>query len=362
MTRRIEPQPGRPSAPDRGVTPPHLSDQVRGEDCDRDDDDDHRLTRDDCDTFGDWLRYLHESGLEPKDVGRANWVGVQSADPAVQRHQAVFGHNRQQYQRSWESWGSTKYLTTKQFRQGYDAVALANCYGFVLNAFINITWSTVGITGDAAVADANGRYLELLRKACLKRQIIPACVWVIENGRTWGLHSHVLASIPREKKDWLRYQAEQAVETIAGRRPVRTLGSRTVKIIHRQDGDWKAQWRIFRYMMKGLRPTKRHPNPEIADGQRRLEEVAGLKLRSQGIVGTKRFGVSRKLDAKSLADIRRVHGLSEFALERGETSPEALFTNEYLCAHYERTRPRREAERAAEFERSMTELQRTLHI
>lgn len=357
MTRRIEPQPGRPSAPDRGVRLQHLSDQVQG-----DHDDDRGLTRDDFDTFADWLRYLHESGLEPKDFGQTNHVGAQSADLSVQRHQAVFGHNRQQYQRSWEGWGSTTYVTTKQFRQGYDAVALANCSGLVLNAFINITWSTVGIRGDAAVADANGRYLELLRKACIKRKIIPAWVWVIENGRTWGLHSHILASIPREKKDWLRYQAEQAVETIAGRRPVRTLGSRTVKVIHRQDGDWKAQWRIFRYMMKGLRPTKRHPNPEIADGQRRLEEMAGLKLRSQGVVGTKRFGVSRKLDSKNLAKIRRDYGFTTFALEEGETSPEALYTDEYLHAHHERTRPRREAERAAEFERSMAELQRTLHI
>lgn len=316
----------------------------------------------DFDTDGDRLRFLHESGLDLSYFDRSPWFPGRSDDRNVQLYQGIYGNTAQAYGRTWGGWGESKHLEARHVLKGYDAVALANCGGLVLNTFISISWSTVGITAPEAVAEAHARYLELLRKALTKRGVIPAWVWVIENGKTWGLHSHILVHVPFEKRKWLRFQAAETIETIAGLPVVKTKESKTVDITVRRDDDWRTQWRWFRYMMKGTAPTKRHRNPEKAEGQVLLEESAGLELRSQGLVEGQRFGVSRKLNAKNLAQVREKMGLGPFAMEEGETDPAWLYTDEYLRIYEEWTRPQREAAAAAELERMKNELTSTLQI
>ncbi|WP_018259641.1 hypothetical protein [Methylobacterium sp. WSM2598] len=321
--------------------------------------------------LGEQLRFLREHGLEPEDIGRRNWVGAESADPEVVRHQAVFGRNQQEYGRAVGSWGLTQALSTKQFRQGYEAIALANCFGKVLNTFLSITWSRVGITDPAAVAEAHRRYLELLRKACLscrdedgKRCVPYALVWVIENGRRHGLHSHILMVMPKARKPWLRRQVEFAVKTISGQSVQRRLGTRAVRILHRHDRDVIAQWRLFQYMMKGLVVPKerRLLDPEQARVPVPVQQAARVKLRSQGLVATKRFGVSRNLDRMNVAALRERYRIPPSALACGETDPHVLFSTEYLDAHDKSMQPEREAAERAERERRNIELLTTLHI
>lgn len=321
--------------------------------------------------LGEQLRFLREHGLEPEDLGRRNWVGAEASDPEVVRHQAVFGRSPQEHGRAVGSWGLTQALSTKQFRQGYEAIALANCFGNVLNTFLSITWSRVGITEPAAVADAHRRYLELLRKACLscrdedgRRSVLYGLVWVIENGRRHGLHSHILMVMPRARKAWLRRQVESAVKTISGRSVHSRLGTRAVRILHRQDRDVIAQWRLFQYMMKGLVTPKerRLIDPDQARVPMPVQQAARVKLRSQGLVATKRFGVSRNLDRKNVVALRAHYRLSPSALACGETDPYVLFSTEYLDAWDEWTRPAREAAERAEREKRDTELHKTLVI
>ncbi|CAO4181169.1 hypothetical protein [Methylorubrum extorquens] len=321
--------------------------------------------------LGEQLRFVREHGLEPEDIGRRNWVGAHDDDAEVVRHQAVFGRSPQEHSRAVGSWGLTQALSTKQFKQGYEAIALANCFGNVLNTFLSITWSRVGITEPAEVAEAHRRYLELLRKACLscrdedgKRCVPYGLVWVIENGRRHGLHSHILMVMPKARKPWLRKQVELAVETISGRSVHWRLGTRAVRILHRHDRDVTAQWRLFQYMMKGMVVPKerRLIDPEQARVPMPVQQAARVKLRSQGVVATKRFGVSRKLDRKNVAAVREHYGLPPSALACGETDPHVLFSTEYLEAWDERTRPEREAAARAEHERLKQELQTTLVI
>ena len=93
-----------------------------------------------------------------------------------------------------------------------------------------------------------------------------------------------------------------------------------------------------------------------------LERTARLKLRRQGVVETQRFGVSRGLNTKHLAHLRAEADVPVFALERGETRAEHLFTDEYWRDYLEWTRPEREAAERSEHERRGAELLKTLVI
>ncbi|GJD93129.1 rolling circle replication-associated protein [Methylobacterium iners] len=329
-----------------------------------DEEDPRRAFFDRVEGLGEKLRFLREHGLEPEDIGRRNWVGAGSTAPEVARHQAVFGRNAREHGRAVGSWNLTAALTTKQFRQGYEGIALSNCFGGVLNTFLSITWSRVGITEPAAVAEAHQRYLELLRKACRKHGKPYGLVWVIENGRRHGLHSHILMVMPKADKQWLRRQVELAVQTISGRNVHWRLGTRAARLLHRWDRDVTAQWRLFQYMMKGLVAPKerRLIDPERSAVPLAVQKAARLKLKSQGLVTTKRFGVSRNLDRKNVAAIRAQYGITPSALTCGETDPHVLFSTEYLDAWDEVTRPQREAAARAEHERLQTELLTTLCI
>ncbi len=93
-----------------------------------------------------------------------------------------------------------------------------------------------------------------------------------------------------------------------------------------------------------------------------VQQAARVKLRSQGLVATKRFGVSRNLDRKNVVALRAHYRLPPSALACGETDPYVLFSTEYLDAWDEWTRPAREAEERAEREKRDTELHKTLVI
>ncbi|TXM95374.1 hypothetical protein [Methylobacterium sp. WL116] len=321
---------------------------------------------DELPTLGEKIRFLRESGLEFADFGLPNWVGGTSADAAVQLHQAVFGSNRQANGRAWAGHGASEYLTSSQFRKGYNAIAYANCVGEVMNAFISISWSTAGIVAPDAVMAAQIRYLELLRKWLLHRGVQPAWVWVIENGKTYGLHSHILLRVPHHMREAVKFQAETAVATIAARplkKPRRgTKGDQTVHVICRRDNNIRAQWRLYRYISKGLKPTTRELNPELRAKQIRIEKVGGLKLRRQGLVVRQRLGVARGLSTQSRQSNSTIPDFLDYALEHFGTAPGAIFTDAYFqewCAQqWSETADQRAAANAA----MMKELTSTLNI
>jgi len=103
-------------------------------------------------------------------------------------------------------------------------------------------------------------------------------------------------------------------------------------------------------------------DPEQAAVRLPVQRAARLKLRAQGEVATKRFGVSRNLDRKNVVAVRECYGITPSALACGETDPDVLFSTEYLDAHDERMRPAREAAQRSELEKGNNELLKTLNI
>ena len=160
---------------------------------------DHQLTRAD---FGDnksWAKYLRTSCLTPTDEeGRSVWTYIAGDGPEATLHRAIHGATKRRHQLAFEGYGATSYIRNRDFVKVYDAVRLANCRGLVLNAFVSVSWSTVGVQGDLAVAKANERLLELMRKWLHERNLPKAWFWVLERGDTFGLHSHVAVCVPYE--------------------------------------------------------------------------------------------------------------------------------------------------------------------
>jgi hypothetical protein len=230
---------------------------------------DRQLTRAD---FGDnesWAKYLRASCLTPTDeAGRAVWTYIGGDGPEATLHRAIHGATKRLHQLAFEGYGATSYVRNRDFVKVYDALRLANCRGLVLNAFVSVSWSTVGVTRDGAVAKANERLLELMRKC------------------------HVAVCVPYDYKEPFARSALRAVQTISGRPPVRDRRRKiwTVKVIHRPDRRLRVQWKLFRYLMKGMSPGVLVKNPTNRFAPRPLKTVAGLKLESQGEISTKRAG------------------------------------------------------------------------
>jgi hypothetical protein len=291
-------------------------------------------TRDDYDDAEEYARYLRQSGLDLRDEhGNPVWVPIHGNGEQARLHRAIHGKGKRQYQRAWEGYGQTEHLHGRHFMNLYNAVAFANCQGWVLNTFISISWSTVGITTDLLVERAHRRFIERMRKWLMERGLPLAWVWVLERGDTYGLHGHIHVAVPKlHHADFTRW-ARKCVSRIAGRPLVDTATSTTVDFNCRTDRDVAGQWWRFQYYGKGADPTLGLRDTDDKHIWRPLNEVAGLTLKPQGLVKTKRAGVSRALDAKARKAFATQYGLPPFALGNGGKEPADLYTDEYLKWH-----------------------------
>ena len=255
--------------------------------------DDSPLTRTDFDSTEDWLRHCHEGGIEPFDL--VTFQGVWGPGQYAQLAGALYGHTRREYQRGWEGWGQSFYLTFDDLQKGYRALALANCRGRVMTTRVDITWSTLGILTDAAVAAGQVAFLDRIRRWLTRHVGGADYLWVLERGRTRGLHSHILVYVPEGLGDAFRASAERNLTAITGKALLHTPESRTMLIQPRLP-DITAQWLRFRYMMKGLDPQVGWPDSAAPAGYYSCAERAGINPEPCGLVDGKRIGVSRCLD------------------------------------------------------------------
>lgn len=294
---------------------------------------DRPTTRADFDSDEDWARYLRRSCLPMEDEdGQATWVYIGGSGPEASLHRAIHGWTKRQYEQAAGVWGVTAYLRNRQFMKLYDAVRLANCRGLVPNALVNVSWSTVGIVSDLAVRSAHEQLLELMRKWLVERQISQAWLWVLERGDTFGLHSHIAVHVPHVYEDAFASWVAKAVRTIAKRSIVvnRRTKVYTVKVKHASDDAWRVQWKIFRYLMKGVDPWTRVKDPKQRHGTKLLRDVAGLKSVAQGEVSTKRAGVARQLDTTEQRKFWQSHDVPPCPLRHGAAKPQDAFTDVYL--------------------------------
>lgn len=286
------------------------------------------LTRANFDTREAYFRWLRESGLEPLEAEL--WSAPSSH---LDQHGALFcgvlGWSKRQNEVAWQRRGQTQTISGPNFRKAYNAVAFSNRIGAVMNVHLTIVWPTVISGGDLIFAKALRRFLELFRKWCGEREL--PCHWIYcwERGLRNGLHSHILAHIPHLFAYDFEKWARKALETVTGRKPAlrvrrhsKSDPPHTLHIVHRRENDVRAQWHLFRYLMKGLGSWL---VDDVADRRRRqpLHEIAAIKRRGQGLIVTKRVGTSRAVGEGA----QRAWGFKS-AFDRGAVSSPQLYSDE----------------------------------
>ncbi|MGH1589595.1 hypothetical protein ACRBEV_16100 [Methylobacterium phyllosphaerae] len=319
----------------------------------RDERQDQALTRADFPDDEAWALFLHQSGLEPGDGDEAiagpGWSLMGGAGPAASLHRAIHGHTERQHAQAWTGWGETKGVRVAEFVKAYEAVAFANYRGWVLNTFVSVSWSTVGVTSDIAVAEATKRFLDLCRRHLRGLDVTPAFIWVVERGSTFGLHLHLLLHVPagcgNAFRNWLpkgfataTRMKPVAVTGVDGKKGVKTLDLQVPRTSTTEQQQIAEQWRVFRYVMKGVVPGIFVLDPEHARAATPLEEVAGLSPADQGLVTSKRVGVARELGTTAQARHAAATGMKPcFVTKQGWREPEELYGDQYLQQGRSRT-------------------------
>ena len=286
---------------------------------------------------------LRQAGFELPE-GELEALGTRPAGDEADLARAVRGWSKRRRQTAWEGRGHSEWIKGSDFQKAY-TVAFSNRAGAVMNVHMTIVWRTVLVGGDLVYAGALKKFLERFRKWCGERNI--PCHWVFawERGAKNGLHSHVLASVPHLFEAELQRWAQNAIKTVCGMPPVlkprrRKSGApkttHTLNIVHRRDGDIRAQWELFRYPMKGISAHQFIGDLDNRHQHRRLSEIAAISCRPQGLVTMKRVGVSRAIDVA----MQNKAGFVS-ALDRGAIKPEQLYTEECFRA-FQRDEERRE--------------------
>ncbi|MCJ2134035.1 hypothetical protein MKK69_08140 [Methylobacterium sp. J-026] len=319
----------------------------------QDDRQDRGLSRADFEDAEAYALYLHQSGLEPDGAGEAvigpAWSYVAGTGPAASLHRAIHGHTERQHAQAWAGWGETKGVRAAQFLAVYQAVAFANYRGWVLNTFVSVTWSTVGVTSDVAAAAATKRFLDLCRRHLRGLGLTPAFVWVVERGDTFGLHLHLLLHVPEMYghafRNWIPkgFATATRMKPVAipgrdGERGVKTLDLRRPRVGETERQQVAEQWRVFRYLLKGLSPDLLVSAPDDRRAKLPAAQELGLSTRDQGIVTSKRVGVARELGTAAQTQHAAATGAKPcFVTDQGWREPDELYGDQYLQQGRSRT-------------------------
>lgn len=245
----------------------------------------------------DYLRALRDGGIIPP---RSVLVGLEGAKGEEAQHMvAMYGLpeiiRRPKRPSHW--------ISRQDLYKAYNGVAFSNQRGVVLNAHITMVWKTVCRDGPETYSGALQLFQELFRKWCAEREFPCHGIYCWENGPRNGVHSHLLVHVPYTYKDKLQEWSSGAIKTITGNDSVDWSDREedkpaTLCIRHRHDDDWRAQWTVFAYMMKGVDGGLLERVTE--DGKEWTFSLPGLlniRPRAQGEIWGKRVGVFRSIDA-----------------------------------------------------------------
>jgi hypothetical protein len=283
------------------------------------------LTRADFNSSEGWYRHCHRSGERPFDDGD-DFNGITACGYDSGLAAGIWGHTRPQFLRAVCGYATSARIGRSKYHKLFNAIALANCLGFILNTRIDITWSLAGVRDDLEVADCQSRLLDWLRRWLARHNCAAYWIWVLERGKRRGLHTHMMVHIPSDlylerftrygSEPPFREQLEAALERILGRPLVRRKGEKTLHLRHRSNLDTTHQWLAFQYRAKGV-----GGDPDIASEKYGLHRVS-----DEGEVVTKRVGVSRVLDDKNVRRLTSVNDFPSFALPPGPKP----FDNRYI--------------------------------
>ena len=219
----------------------------------------------------------------------------------------------------------TTHISALQWCKLYNAVAFANSNGWVLQAWCTIAWQEIGITDDDKVSGALRDWTERVRKWLEERDCPCVYVYVHENSRKRGLHTHVLLHVPPEHtatfRSWCRERSLKRRGQTGG------VPKAALHIETREDKGTERQWRWFRYMMKGTSRTGggfgNTSNPHVVT---EMNELVDHHFEDGGIIRCrKRVGASQRIDELARKDANFVS-----LFDAGENSPERLYSDHYI--------------------------------
>lgn len=259
-------------------------------------------------------RFSHVWGAT-SDFAAASWSGTVSFKAAASTTNDEASANP-----------ATSHLAAKGAVNLYEAVAFVNRqFGRCLNTHIVPAFGMMGLSaveGAAVVSLFNHEAAKWLRG----RGEEHVYVYVHEQARDKGFHTHLLAHVPHHlAKDFTAW-ATGAFARLAGRPLTKEDVYVQVEARGRVPSQLSTQWNLFRYMTKSLDPAGKL---SLGDGRvMNAAEVFGMKrLRATGPVECqRRYGMSTNIGAGA----RKAAGFRS-ALSWGELHE--LFEGKELVVH-----------------------------
>lgn len=190
----------------------------------------------------------------------------------------------------------TKYISRMQISRVFTAVRFANYQGCILNVEISLSFKFAGV---ATALEAQTLYNKIMDrfKKYMKNKGLPAFYYgVFENGSNVGLHFHGALHVPHIMRKEIQCWWDKILGELAVDGQSRNFGH---MVIHK-DKEFLAQWKWFRYCMKGLNPwlTSRERNRGYAD----LNSLTGVRREETGLVDIDRVRIARCLGEKAQND------------------------------------------------------------
>lgn len=288
-------------------------------------------------------RNLRESGycgLSPRNMHSGLGTG-----PNSQLLQGIFGADKAAWESSLEAEHPTvdygpyvfrkpisykdsiggRRLNAYQFANLYSAVAFANTLGLVMNVHVSITWGLLGIHNHTEAAiTLTDRVLKPLRQWHQNGRGQFAWLYVHENGRTHGFHTHLMFAIPDDLRPafrlWLRLRLSALCRHGSTPKEACHITAPPSDRIGRQ-------WRYFQYLTKGLDGSDELPARVGWQSHVRIGDLISQPLENPGDVRCKKkCGVSNLIGVKA----RQTAGFRS-QLEQGVTDVRRLYSGmEYL--------------------------------
>jgi hypothetical protein len=218
-------------------------------------------------------------------------------------------------------------LNATQFTNLYSAVAFANTLGLVMNVHVSITWGLLGIHDHTEAAIIlTERVLKPLRMWYAYQTGRDQFTWIYvhENGRNHGFHTHLMFAIPNDLQPafrrWLRLRLSALCRH-------GSIPKEACHITAPPSDRIGRQWRYFQYLTKGLDGSDELPARVGWQSHVRVGDLISQPLENPGDVRCKKkCGVSSLIGVKA----RQTAGFRSL-LEQGVTDVRRMYAGmEYL--------------------------------
>ena len=217
-------------------------------------------------------------------------------------------------------------LTVAQAKDLFGAVAYANTLGLVMNCHVSITWGLLGILDHTEAANAlTHRVIKALRQWYTDHTGRDQLAWlyVHENGRIHGFHTHLMLAIPNDLRlafrDWLESRLSDVCR-------LDSIPEEAWHVTAPPSDPIGRQWTYFQYLIKGMDENEALPARVGWNSHIPVSRLIKFGLENPGDVRCrKKCGVSNLIGAKArqragfrslldlgVTDVRRLYAGLEY--------------------------------------------------